>query len=138
MTRTIHFIRHYAEMVAAMFVGMFALGMPLAALLALVGIEASAWRTDAPELMLLGMALTMSVPMAAWMRYRGHGWAPVWEMTASMFVPSFAAIALLWAGTVEDADALLLIQHVGMFPSMLAVMLLRLDEYTGHGAHAVV
>lgn len=137
MTRTIHFIRHYAEMVVAMFVGMFALGMPLAALLALVGIEASAWRTDAPELMLLGMALTMSVPMAAWMRYRGHGWAPVWEMTASMFVPSFAAIALLWAGTVEDADALLLIQHIGMFPSMLAVMLLRLDEYTGHGAHAV-
>ncbi len=137
MTRTIHFIRHYAEMVAAMFVGMFALGMPLAALLALVGIEASAWRTDAPELMLLGMAFTMSVPMAAWMRYRGHGWAPVWEMTASMFVPSFAAIALLWAGTVEDADALLLIQHIGMFPSMLAVMLLRLDEYTGHGAHAV-
>jgi hypothetical protein len=136
MTRAIHFIRHYAEMVLAMFVGMFALGMPLAALLALVGIEASAWRTDAPELMLLGMAFTMSVPMAAWMRYRGHGWAPVWEMTASMFVPSIAAIGLLWAGTVEDADALLLVQHIGMLPSMLAVMLLRLDEYTGHGAHA--
>ena len=136
MTRTIHFIRHYAEMVVAMFVGMFALGMPLAALLALVGIEASAWRTDAPELMLLGMALTMSVPMAAWMRYRGHGWAPVWEMTASMFVPSFAAIALLWAGTVKDTDALLYIQHIGMFGSMLAVMLLRLDEYTGHANDA--
>ena len=83
--------------------------------------------------MLLGMAFTMSVPMAAWMRYRGHGWAPVWEMTASMFVPSFAAIGLLWAGTVEGADALLLIQHIGMFPSMLAVMLFRLAEYTGHG-----
>jgi hypothetical protein len=137
MTRAIHFIRHYAEMVVAMFVGMFALGMPLAALLALVGIEVSAWRTDAPELMLLGMAFTMSVPMAVWMRYRGHAWAPVWEMTASMFVPSFAAIGLLWAGAVEDSDALLLIQHIGMLPSMLAVMLLRLDEYTGHGAHAV-
>ena len=137
MTRAIHFIRHYAEMVVAMFVGMFALGMPLAALLGLVGIEVSAWRTDAPELMLLGMAFTMSVPMAAWMRYRGHGWARAWEMTASMFVPSFAAIGLLWAGAVEDADALLLIQHIGMLPSMLAVMLLRLDEYTGHGAHAV-
>ena len=86
--------------------------------------------------MLLGMAFTMSVPMAAWMRYRGHGWAPVWEMTASMFVPSFAAIGLLWAGTVEGADALLLIQHIGMFPSMLAVVLFRLAEYTGHGGHA--
>jgi hypothetical protein len=72
------------------------------------------------------------------MRYRGHGWAPVWEMTASMFVPSVAAIGLLWAGSVEDTDSLLLIQHAGMFPSMLAVMLLRLDEYTGHShrAHA--
>jgi hypothetical protein len=131
-----HFLRHYAEMVVAMFVGMFALGMPLAALLGLVGVDVVAWKTDARELLLLGMAFTMSVPMAAWMRHRGHGWAPVWEMTASMFVPSFAAIALLWAGAVEDTHALLYIQHIGMLPSMLAVMLLRLSEYTGHGGHA--
>jgi hypothetical protein len=39
MTHTIHFIRHYAEMVVAMFLGMFALGMPLAALLALTVIN---------------------------------------------------------------------------------------------------
>jgi hypothetical protein len=135
-TRLVHFVRHYLEMVVAMFVGMFALGMPLAALLGAVGIDVSAWQTDARELLLLGMAFTMSVPMAAWMRYRGHGWAPVWEMTASMFVPSFAAIGLLWGGMVEDSEALLLIQHVGMLPSMLAVMLFRLDEYTGHGRHA--
>jgi hypothetical protein len=57
-------------------------------------------------------------------------------VTGSMFVPSFAAIALLWSGIVADTDALLCIQHIGMFPSMLAVMLFRLDEYTGHGAHA--
>ena len=135
-SRAVHFVRHYLEMVIAMFVGMVALGMPLVAGLAGLGIEVSEWRTEAQELLLLAMAFTMSVPMAAWMRYRGHGWAPVWEMTASMFVPSFAAIGLLWAGTVEEADALLLIQHVGMLPSMLAVMLFRLDEYAGHGGHA--
>ena len=135
-TPVVHFVRHYLEMVVAMFVGMFALGMPLAALLGATGIDVSAWQTDARELLLIGMAVTMSVPMAAWMRYRGHGWAPVWEMTASMFAPSFAAIALLWGGMVDDSDALLLIQHVGMLPSMLAVMLFRLDEYTGHGGHA--
>jgi hypothetical protein len=134
--RPMHFARHYVEMVVAMFAGMFALGLPLAALLGIVGIEVSAWETDARELMLLGMAFTMSVPMAAWMRYRGHGWAPVWEMTLSMFVPSVAAIGVLWAGAVEDTDGLLVIQHVGMFPSMLAVML-RIDEYAGgHGAQA--
>ena len=134
-SRVIQFARHYLEMVVAMFAGMFALGMPLAALLGAAGIDVATWQTDARELLLIGMAFTMSVPMAAWMRYRGHGWAPVWEMTASMFVPSFAAIALLWAGTVEDTDALLYIQHLGMLPSMLAVMVLRLDEYAGHHGH---
>jgi hypothetical protein len=135
-SKAMQFSRHYAEMVVAMVVGMFALGMPLAALLEGVGVNVSAWETDARELLLLSMTFTMSVPMAAWMRYRGHGWAPVWEMTASMFVPSFAAIALLWGGSVEATDTLLLIQHAGMLPSMLAVMLLRLDEYTGHHHHA--
>ena len=129
------FARHYGEMLIAMFAGMFALGIPLAALLGVVGVDVSSWRTDAPELMLLGMAFTMTVPMVAWMRHRGHGWAPSWEMAASMFVPSFAAIGLFWAGAVTDSGSLLLIQHVAMLPAMLFVMLLRLDEYAGHAHH---
>ena len=52
-----------------------------------------------------------------------------------MFLPSFAAIALLWTGLVESTDTLMLIQHVAMFPAMLVAMLLRLDEYTGHPGH---
>jgi hypothetical protein len=126
-------------MLIAMFLGMFVLGIPLAGLLGVVGIDVSAWESDAPELMLLGMAFTMSVPMVAWMRHRGHGWARAWEMTASMFIPSFAAIALLWGGLVETSGTLLTIQRVAMLASMLAAMLLRLDEYTSHGtpAHAV-
>jgi len=134
--KTLHFIRHYIEMLIAMAVGMVVLGGASSVLLSAVGVDVGSWRTDAPELLLLGMALTMSVPMVAWMRHRGHGWAPAWEMTASMFVPSFAAIALLWAGTVEDTHALLMIQHVAMLPAMLAVMLLRLEEYTGHTGRA--
>jgi hypothetical protein len=129
--RATHFTRHYLEMLVAMFLGMVALGIPLAVLLGVAGVDVSAWETDARELMLLGMAFTMSVPMAAWMRHRGHGWTPVWEMTGSMFVPSFAAIGLLWAGLAGDGETLLLIQHLGMFPSMLAVMLLRFGEYAG-------
>jgi hypothetical protein len=57
--------------------------------------------------------------MVAWMRQRGHGWAPAWEMTASMFLPSLAAIALLAAELVEDPGALLAVQHSLMFPAML-------------------
>ena len=114
------FARHYIEMLVAMLLGMAVLGMPLAML------------TEAPELDLLGMAFGMTVPMVAWMRHRGHAWARAWEMTAAMFVPSFAAIALLWRGIVEDPDTLLVIQHVGMFPAMLAAMLLRRSEYSGY------
>ena len=113
---------HYVEMLLAMFAGMLVLWMPLVAL----------GRPDATELELLGMAFTMTVPMVAWMRYRGHGWAPAWEMTAAMFIPSFAAIGLLWAGLVEDGHAPMMIQHVAMFPAMLVAMLLRRSEYTGH------
>jgi hypothetical protein len=126
------FARHYAEMVVAMLLGMFVLGGIGAVLLGAVGVDTGSWHDDAPALMLGSMAVTMSVPMVAWMRYRGHGWAPCWEMTASMVVPSVAAIALLWGGVVEDSGALMAIQHATMFPAMLLVMLLRRDEYTGH------
>ena len=129
--KTLHFIRHYAEMVVAMVLGMVVLGFALGALLEAAGVAVSRWDTDAPALMLLGMAFTMSVPMVAWMRHRGHAWAPCWEMTASMFLPSLAAIALLWAGTVEDTGALMGIQHAAMLPAMLVAMLLRPREYAG-------
>jgi hypothetical protein len=134
MPKALHFTRHYAEMIAAMFLGMFVLGGALTLALSPVGIDVGSWREDAPALLLLGMALTMSAPMVAWMRYRGHAWAPAWEMTASMFVPTVAAIALLEAGTLGDTHAAMMIQHVGMFPAMFLVMLVRLDEYTGHPA----
>ena len=116
------FVMHYVEMLLAMFAGMLVLWMPLAALS----------RPEATELELLGMAFTMTVPMVAWMRYRGHGWAPAAEMTAAMFIPTFAAIGLLWAGLVEDGHAPMMIQHVAMFPAMLVAMLLRRSEYSGH------
>ena len=53
-------------------------------------------------------------------------------MAASMFVPSIAAVALLWAGLVEGEHALMMVQHSAMFPAMLIAMLLRRSEYTGH------
>jgi hypothetical protein len=64
--------RHYAEMLVAMFLGMFVLGSALAALLDLAGVDVSSWGSEAPELLLLGMAFTMTVPVVAWMRHRGH------------------------------------------------------------------
>ncbi len=129
------FARHYAEMLVAMAAGMLALGLPAGAALELLGVTTAELRDDAPALLLLGMALTMTVPMVGWMRLRGHGWAASNEMAASMFVPTFAAIALRWGGVVEDAGSLLAIQHVAMLPSMLVAMLLRREEYSGGHGH---
>jgi hypothetical protein len=124
-----HFIRHYGEMVAAMFLGMAVLGLPAGWALGAVGSSWSELNSDAPALMLLGMAVTMTVPMVAWMRYRGHGWRANAEMAASMVLPTFAAIGMLAAGAM-DIGTSLVVEHVAMLLGMLVAMLLRLDEYT--------
>jgi flagellar biosynthetic protein FliP len=98
-----HFIRHYLEMVAAMVAGMVVLGIPAEALLKVAGTSAGRLETAAPEVLFLGMALIMTIPMVALMRHRGHAWRPCWEMSASMFLPTFAAIALLRAGAATPA-----------------------------------
>ncbi len=127
-----NFVRHYAEMLVAMFLGMFVLGFALAALLEPAGVHVSSWDTEAPALLLLSMAFTMTVPMVAWMRHRGHRWRLGGEMAAAMFVPTFVAIGLLWAGSGADSHGPMMIQHIGMFPAMLVAMLLRRDEYSRH------
>jgi hypothetical protein len=132
---TRHFIRHYAEMVAAMFLGMGVLFAPAMVGLGAAGVSSAELRSDAPALLLLGMGLTMTVPMVAWMRYRGHGWGASNEMVASMLIPTAGVIALLGAGLVADIGALLMIEHVVMLPSMLVAMLLRREEYS-HGTDA--
>src|SRR5215218_257858 len=127
---TRHFVRHYVEMVVAMFLGMAVLGVPAGWALGAVGSSWSQLGDDAPSLMLLGMAFTMTVPMVGWMRFRGHGWRANAEMAASMLLPTLAAISLLLTRAVEDTGALLVAEHVAMLLGMLVAMLLRRDEYT--------
>jgi flagellar biosynthetic protein FliP len=127
-TPTAHFLRHYLEMVVAMLLGMVVLGIPGDMLLELAGVD-----THAAGVLLIGMATYMTVPMVAWMRHGGHGWLPSLEMSAAMYVPTFAALALLEAGALGDAHAAMAVQHVVMFPVMFGVMLLRRSEYTATG-----
>jgi hypothetical protein len=122
-------------MVIAMFAGMGLLGVPAGWALGAMGTSWSALHHDAPALMLFLMAVTMTVPMVGWMRYRGHGWQANAEMSASMLLPTFAVVGLLWSSLIVDIGALLVIEHVAMLLSMLAAMLLRREEYSG-GVHA--
>ena len=130
------FTRHYLEMIVAMIAGMVVLGIPGEGVLRLLGSSTSELKADAPALVFLGMALTMTIPMVAWMRYRGHSWRPCWEMSASMFLPTFAVIAVMATGLNDDFGTLMTLEHVAMLPAMLVAMLLRYEEYAGHHHHA--
>lgn len=118
--RTWHLVRHYLEMVVAMVVGMMVLG-PL---------EALVWPglDDRVDVHALVMATNMAVAMAAWMRFRGHSWRGIAEMSAAMYAPFAVLLVPFWLGTVGEGD-LMMWGHVLMFPAMALVMYLRPAEY---------
>ena len=119
------FLRHFGEMLLAMFAGMAVLGG--AAELALVAWGSSLSDTSG-AVQVLVMGFSMTVPMVGWMAYRGHDRYRSAEMGASMAVPTIAAAALASAGVLGTEGALA-IQHVVMIPAMLAVMLWRHEHY---------
>src|SRR3954452_75684 len=116
------FLRHYIEMVIVMFVGM-------GVVMAVAGMPSD------DTVALLYMGASMTVPMVAWMLFRGHAWGPSLEMGAAMLGPTAVAMAL--AGTV-DYGLLMGVEHVAMLLAMLGAMLHRRDEYThAHHQHRI-
>ncbi|RSM41207.1 hypothetical protein DMA12_24695 [Amycolatopsis balhimycina DSM 5908] len=111
------FTGHYAEMVAAMIIGMVALG-PL---------WPSAWleRADVGALV---MATDMTVAMVLAMALRRHAWPRIAEMAAAMYLPFVALLVPYWLGALSGT-ALMVAGHVLMFPLMLAAMVWRRAEY---------
>jgi flagellar biosynthetic protein FliP len=118
--RVRHFARHYAEMVVAMLVGMMVLG-PVVNLV---------WPslTARADVGVMVMATNMAIGMGAWMRFRGHSWRGIAEMSASMYVPFLVLLVPFWAGAIGE-HAMMTWGHVLMLPAMAAVMLLRPHEY---------
>ncbi|MGY1630534.1 hypothetical protein ACI784_02325 [Geodermatophilus sp. SYSU D01186] len=119
--RTWHVIRHYLEMVVAMIVGMVALGP-------VVGMLWPGW-DDRVDVHAMVMATTMAIGMGAWMRFRGHSWRAITEMSAAMYVPFAVLLFPYWAGAVSG-DLLFTAGHLLMLPAMALAMLLRPSEYT--------
>ena len=129
-----NFVQHLLEMTIAMFVGMFALGMPAETMF-----ESLGWTAVTEDLVprTLLMATYMSIGMAAWMRIRGCGWPAILEMSLAMYVP-FLVMYPFYATGVASTTAVMVVGHVLMTPAMVVAMLFRLDEYTGaHGHHRV-
>jgi hypothetical protein len=123
------FVRHYLEMVVAMFVSMGVLAAATAGAEAVTGLELPA----SPEFAAIKMAFDMSVGMVVWMRYRGHGWAATLEMVGAMFAPAVLLAPLSLMGVISGG-LLMIVTHVAMLPLMLLVMLRRRAEY-GAAAH---
>ncbi|WP_189152855.1 hypothetical protein [Lentzea pudingi] len=107
-------VRHGAEMFVAMLAGM-ALIAPL-------------WTPGRVEVAALWMAVAMSVPMALWMRYRGHG--RIVEMCAAMAVPYAVLLVPYWLGWL-DGDAVSMGGHLLMVPAMIAVLVRYRHEEHG-------
>jgi flagellar biosynthetic protein FliP len=122
MRNHLSFLRHYLEMVAAMFVGMLVLGPVWTALFP--GLSAS------PAAAAMVMATDMALGMAAWMGVRGHGRKAVVEMCAAMYAP-FVVLLVPYALGVIDGGALMIGGHVLMFPAMALAMLRHRHEYAG-------
>jgi hypothetical protein len=129
------FARHLLEMCMVMCAGAAALSLLFFGAASLLGYT-DLLRT-APELVVLVIALNLSVPMLAWMRYRGMAWQPTLEMAGSSMVVGLALIAAYWMDLIARTS-LVEVQTSLACPVMLAVMLARFRLYSGsHSAHSV-
>jgi hypothetical protein len=126
------FARHLLEMVVAMMAGMAVLGVALATLGEPPGYANLFVRYGL-------MGVSMSVPMVAWMRHRGHSWRDGGEMTAAMLVPMLAPVAPVEMGVAVPGlseGSLMVVSHVAMIGGMVALMAYRFERYA-HGAHQI-
>lgn len=130
------FVRHYIEMVVAMFAGMAVLGALVSLFCALTGHQGLFEHAGISAPL---MATNMTIGMAAWMRFRRHSWRPIAEMAAAMYVPLAVLIVPFWLG-VLPGGALLAGMHVLMFVAMWLVMARRPAEYVHphHGSGRLV
>jgi hypothetical protein len=121
-------VRHYLEMLAAMGIGMGALGWVWRLVLEATGAGAV---LHLPEPMALVMATNMTIGMTVLMRWRRHSWRACAEMGAAMYLPFVALFVPMWAG-VLSSGGMFLWGHVLMLFTMAGAMALRLDEYAQH------
>lgn len=130
---TWNFTRHFLEMCAAMCVGVAVLDVPFVLVAKAAGVDDPI--RDLPEVAALVVAFNMSLPMVLWMWHRGHAWDCIRDMTAAMFLEAVVLIVAYWAGVISGSTVVAW-QHSLMMPVMIAVMMLRLDLYTGRTDHA--
>jgi hypothetical protein len=135
-TQTWNFVRHFLEMCIAMCAGGTVLHLAFFALGGTAGY--SDLPQTAPVFSLSVIAITYTLPMAAWMLFRGMDRRPTLEMSLAMLVPAILLIGLAWVGTIATGDlsAWASARYCGpACVAMVVAMLPRLDLYTGRTGH---
>lgn len=122
------FWRHFLEMFAVMVAGMVASGYILVRIVGLTSWDRAT--VLYPTQCLLVMAAGMSVPMAAWMLYRGMGRRNSMEMAAAMVLPVVPFLCLVWFHVTDGA--LCGAYCASSIVAMLALMRHRRSEYSMH------
>jgi hypothetical protein len=88
-------------MLAVMIAGMVA---SAAIFLTVVQMDWEEATASHPIASLLVIAAGMTVPMAAWMLYRGMGWRNTAEMAAAMILPVVPFLLLVWFDVTKSAQ----------------------------------
>jgi flagellar biosynthetic protein FliP len=126
----LRFLRHFVEMVLAMLLGMAVFGVVNEAILIPMGFAYLSARVF-PEAYALTMAVSMTVPMVAWMRIRKHPWRLSAEMAGAMILPTVVLIAICSIGLLPHT-VVIPGTHLLMVPAMLGAMLSRWRDYSCH------
>lgn len=121
---TRQFVRHYLEMVVAMFVGMVVLGLGVEWIVTATGAGGVEDAIEGPVTSAILMCGYMVAGMAAWMAHRKHTVRQNVEMNLAMVSPMAVLVPLEMAGVV-DGHGLMVWLHVLMLGSMWLYMLWR-------------
>ena len=128
-----HFLWHYLQMCMACCVGGVTLGIAFFGGAALIGYPDLI--VQVPFFATLVLAIILTVPMVAWMRFRHHEWRPTLEMGSATMGLGIVVIALGAIGLIPVSGMFEWVASLAC-PVMLIPMLLRLNLYTGAMDHA--
>jgi hypothetical protein len=129
------FLLHYLEMCMACCIGGVTLGVAFFGGAALIGYPNLI--VQAPVFSTLVLAIILTVPMVAWMRFRHHEWRPSLEMGSATIGLGIVLVAWGTRGFIPLSDMFEWMTRLAC-PVMLGPMLLRVRLYAGamdHQAH---
>jgi hypothetical protein len=133
VARTGYFVWHLLEMCLAMCIGGVSLIVLFFVGAAKIGYPDLLERF--PEVAVLVIGFILSLPMIAWMRFRGHEWRPTLEMASTSIALGIVLAGLGWLRLLPKSSEFEWLTRLAC-PVMIIPMLFRLDHYSGsHSSH---